>query len=477
MVNAVIYARFSSHSQNEQSIEGQLQACYEFASRNGYTIIHEYIDRALSGTTDKRPEFQKMIDDSSRKQFEFIIVYQLDRFARNRYDSATNKARLKKHGIRVLSARENITDDASGILIEGVLESMAEYYSAELSQKINRGMDLNASKCLSNGGAIPLGFCVDKEKKYQIDKKGAQTVQTIFNMYADGATMKEIIDHLNRLKIKTVRGGNFNKNSLQKILTNKRYIGHYIYKDVDIENGVPRIISDELFERVQSTIEKNRKAPARAKAKEEYLLTTKLVCGLCESPMVGVSAVGRSKTYYYYTCNHSNDANCEKKRISKEILEDLVVTETKKLLTPKTINQIAKKIVDICNSESNTQIIKRLQKLIKDNKKETENLMIALEKGEIVDLITQRIRRKQLERQELEKQLAKETMKHPILTVDEVKFFLNKFKAGDEKSIKYRKSLIDTFVRGIYLQEDKMTILYNVQDGQTFVPFEPKWFL
>lgn len=167
--NIVIYARFSSHNQNEQSIEGQLNACHEFAKRNGYTVIHEYIDRAISGTTDKRPEFLKMVEDSAKKQFKYIIVYQLDRFARNRYDSATYKAKLKKNGVRVLSARENITDDASGILIEGVLESMAEYYSAELSQKIKRGMELNASKCLSTGGNVALGFCVDRGRRFQID--------------------------------------------------------------------------------------------------------------------------------------------------------------------------------------------------------------------------------------------------------------------------------------------------------------------
>lgn len=131
MKNAVIYARFSSHAQNEQSIEGQLAECRAFAERNNLRIVHEYIDRALTGTTDKRPDFLQMIEDSKRKGFQFVIVYQLDRFARNRYDSATYKAKLKKNGVRVLSAKENITDDASGILIEGVLESMAEYYSAE----------------------------------------------------------------------------------------------------------------------------------------------------------------------------------------------------------------------------------------------------------------------------------------------------------------------------------------------------------
>ena len=165
-MNAVIYARFSSHQQNEQSIEGQIKVCREFAQREGYIIVGEYIDRAVSGKTDNRPQFQKMIADSARRSFEVIIVYQIDRFARNRYDSATNKAKLKKNGVRVLSARENISDDASGVLIEGVLESMAEYYSAELSQKIRRGMDLNAEKGFCTGGNVALGYYVDVHKKF-----------------------------------------------------------------------------------------------------------------------------------------------------------------------------------------------------------------------------------------------------------------------------------------------------------------------
>ena len=168
-MNVVIYARYSSDRQTEQSIEGQLKECYEYARRNGYTVIGEYIDRAISGTTDHRPEFLRMIADGDKKTFQAVLVYQLDRFARNRYDSATYKAKLKKNGIRVLSARENISDDASGVLMEAVLEGMAEYYSVELSQKIRRGMNINAEKCLSTGGNVALGFCVDNTKHLQLD--------------------------------------------------------------------------------------------------------------------------------------------------------------------------------------------------------------------------------------------------------------------------------------------------------------------
>ena len=169
-----VVTRFSSHNQTEQSIEGQLKVCYEFAERNGYKVIGEYIDRALTGTSDARPEFQRMIADSAKRQFQAVLVYQLDRFARNRYDSATYKAKLKKNGVKVLSARENISDDASGVLMEAVLEGMAEYYSVELAQKIKRGMELNAEKCLSIGSGVSLGYSIDENKRYVINESEAQ---------------------------------------------------------------------------------------------------------------------------------------------------------------------------------------------------------------------------------------------------------------------------------------------------------------
>ena len=135
-MRAVLYCRYSSEKQTEQSIEGQLAACHDYARQHGYVVVGEYIDRALSAKSDNRPEFLRMIEDSSKKDFDIILVYQLDRFSRNRYDSAVYKTKLKKNGVRVLSARENIADDASGVLMEAVLEGMAEYYSAELSQKV-----------------------------------------------------------------------------------------------------------------------------------------------------------------------------------------------------------------------------------------------------------------------------------------------------------------------------------------------------
>ena len=471
MTNIVIYARFSSHAQNEQSIEGQLKACREYAKQNEYTIIHEYIDRAISGTSDKRPEFQRMIEESAKRRFEYVLVYQLDRFARNRYDSAINKSRLKKNGVRVISARENISDDASGILIEGVLESMAEYYSAELSQKITRGMEINASKCLYTGGRVALGYYIDENKRFQIDQDTSPIVKMIFEMYAKGLTMTEIIRYLNSIELKTSINNEYNKNSLRKILTNKRFTGVYIYKDIEIKGGIPQIITDELFNEVQIKMEKNQKAPARSKAKVDYLLTTKLFCGLCEGAMIGVSGTSKNgKPHYYYSCNASRKKQCAKKNIRKDWLEDLVIKETKKLLTDKKIDKISKEIVAFSENERNTPVIQHLQKSLKENEKATENLIKALEQGQAVDIITERIDKRKAEHIELEKQLAKESFLYPALTIPQVKFFMERFKNGNINDLKYRKSMVDTFIRRINLYEDKMTILYNAQDSQSTLP-------
>ena len=245
IIDVAFYGRFSSHAQNEQSIEGQLNECIEYAKRNGYRIVRQYIDCAMTGKNDNRPEFQRMIEDSKKKLFKYVLVYQLDRFARNRYDSATNKAKLKKNGVRVLSAKENITDDASGILIEGVLESMAEYYSAELSQKIQRGMRLSAEKLKFVAGTRPFGYNRDENLHLVINEVEAPFVEKIYQKYLNGESVKSITEWLNANRLLTPRNLPFARTSLETILTNHKYIGYFTYCDVEIKDAVPRLVSND----------------------------------------------------------------------------------------------------------------------------------------------------------------------------------------------------------------------------------------
>ena len=464
-MNVVIYARYSSHSQTEQSIEGQLHTCYEYAKNNGYLVVGEYIDRAQSGTTDSRAEFQRMIADSDKHTFEGVLVYQLDHFARNRYDSAINKAKLKKNGVRVISARENISDDASGILVEGVLESMAEYYSAELSQKIRRGMELNAQKCLANGSNPGLGYKVDSERRYYVDEEEAKIVREIFERYASGETVADIIRDLNRRKLTTSLGKPFNKNSVHRILNNRRYIGYYLYKGQETPGGMPRIIEDELFERVHYILDRNKKAPARARGREEYLLTTKLFCGYCREMMTGYGGTGKSgKTYHYYACNNFKRRKCKKKVISKEKIEDRVVLECRKLLTDSNIERIAVSVSEVCESNRDTASIKRIRAAIQEADTAIENLWKALERGQAADLITERIEKRQHEKEELQAQLAVEMAKQVTLTAPQVRAYLYSLKQGDKNDENIKRGIINIFLRAVYLYDDRFTLVLNGSD-------------
>lgn len=197
-MKAVIYARYSCDNQREESIEGQLRECTAFAEKNDITILKHYIDRAYSAKTDHRPEFQHMIQDSGKHLFDMVIVWKLDRFSRNRYDSARYKSLLKRNGVKVVSATELISDGAEGIILESVLEGFAEYYSADLAEKVGRGLTENALKRKFNGGPVPLGYVIDAEQHYQLDSLKAPFVLEAFKRYDEGATMKELVTFFKR---------------------------------------------------------------------------------------------------------------------------------------------------------------------------------------------------------------------------------------------------------------------------------------
>ena len=463
-MNVVIYARFSSHSQTEQSIEGQLKVCYEYAQQHNYTVLGEYIDRATSGKfADNRTDFLRMIADSDKHTFEGVLVYQLDRFARNRYDSAIYKSKLKKNGVRVLSAKENITEDASGILIEGVLESMAEYYSVELAQKIHRGMAINAEKCLSNGSNPGLGFKVNKkDRTFYVDEQEAAIVREIFERYAAGETKTEIIRDMQRRRIKTSLGKEFSNNSLSRMLTNKRYIGIYMYKGVETPGGMPRILEDDLFYRVQEIMNRNKTAPARTHGEGEYLLTTKLFCGHCKEMMVGYGGTGKAKKqYHYYICKSARKKKCDKKIVSKSYIENRVIDECLKMLTDDKMKYIAQMVAAECNKSPDNLSIKELKKAIKEVDLAIENLWKGIEQGKSVEMLTERLNQRQAEKEELETQLAIENNKRINLSEAQILAFLDYICEMPMDDVKKRKAIINIFVHSVYLYDDHFTLIIN----------------
>ena len=475
-MDVVIYTRYSSTKQNETSTEAQIKEVCNFCERNNYNVIKIYSDEAITGKTDDRPEFLKMIEDSSKGKFQGIVVYQLDRFARNRYDSAIYKAKLKRNGVKVYSAKENISDDASGIVMESVLEGMAEYYSVELSQKVKRNLELNAEKGFFNGGYAPWGYRVEEvqfsnytKKKLVIDPEIAPVVKEIYEMRASGVKLLDIVDYLNKKGYKTIQGKEFQKTSLQRIFTNKRYIGTSIYNDKEFPNTIPAIIDEELFNKVQEVVNKNKYAPAMAKAKEEYILTTKIFCGHCKEAMTGTCGTSATGVIYnYYICNGVKKKKCHRKNISKKLIEDFVVDECRKILTSKNITMIAKKVYEICKKEnSQSSLLKLLKKQMNTINRNIENLIKAIESGQNADLINDRITENRTKLKEVTKQYETEKSKLVNLSEKQIKYFLMQLKNGNINDLKYRKILVNIFVNRVYVYDKEVTIIFNV--GETAV--------
>ncbi len=474
-MDVVLYMRYSSDRQNEQSIEGQRHEIEKYCQRNGYNIIGEYIDRALTATKDaeKRIEFQRMIRDSEKKLWQAVIVYKLDRFARNRFDSATYKAKLKKNGVRLISATENITDNPEGIILESVLEGMAEFYSKELSQKITRGMHECALKCNSTGGHISLGYKI-VDKKLVIDETKAPIVRKAFSMYAAGFTVADICKSLNNEGYRTKTGSKFNKNSFHTMFKNKKYIGQYKFMDIVIENGVPALIDIETFEKVQERLKKNAQAPARGKAIVDYMLSGKLICGHCNELMIGTASTGHTgKKYFYYTCNGRRRHECKKTPIRKEFIEKAVVEDTIKLLTPDMIEYIADLAMKAAADELKEKtLIPSIENEISNITKSIERLLKLVESGADSTTLVERLNDLERDRRNAEKRLAKEKNSVVELDRDQVIFFLTEFTKGSVDDEDFQRRIIDLLVNSVIVWDDedsgqRITISYNITPKKT----------
>lgn len=469
--NAVIYARYSSHSQTEQSIEGQLRVCHEYAQREGFTIVGEYIDRAISGKTDDRPDFQRMISDSRKRAFQYVIVYKLDRFARNRYDSAIYKHKLKQNGVKVISAMENIGDNPESIILEAVLEASAEYYSLELAQKIKRGMRESALKGQFCGGGIPFGY-KSAGGRLVIDEAKAPFVKKAFEQYAAGVPKKQIIEELNAAGLRNRNGKPFGNTALQVALQSEKYIGILRWNDIVIENGCPALIDRETFDKVQERIKKNKREGGKNKAKIEYLLTGKAFCGYCGETITGVSGTGRhGDIHYYYCCrNRRLRKGCKKAHEKKDFLEWYVVEQTVLyVLTPGRMQEIAAAVVAQYDSEFNSGKVKELErqiaKLDRDIDKYTEMLLDAPKSAR--PRIYEKIETADMQKADLEIDLSKLHIANKIrYTEAEIVAWLKLFCKGDLFDMEFRRRIIDTFINSVYLYDDRVVVFYNIRGGK-----------
>ena len=472
-MTAVIYARYSSDNQREESIEGQIRECTAYAEKNGITVVKHYIDRALSAKTDNRPDFQQMIKDSEKRLFDIVLVWKLDRFARNRYDSAHYEYQLERNHVKLVSATEPISDSPAGIMVKSMLTGMAEYYSAELSEKVVRGMTENVLKGKYNGGTIPIGFKVDEEKFFQIDPLKAPFVVEAFQRYNDGATMKELMNWLNDSGVTTNRNQKFTYNSVQKLLTNKRYIGENHFKDIVMPDSIPAIVDKDLFEEVQQKIKKNSRAPARHKAEDDYLLTTKLFCGMCGAMMFGECGTGRNKVvHHYYKCATAKRfKTCKKKTVRKEWLEDLVIAETMKLIQDDAvIDAIVAEVMELQDQENTT--LPLLEKQMREVENGIENMLNAIQAGVLTNSTKSRLEKLEAQQKELEVRIAEEKIARPRLSENQVRFWLTRFRKLDPNVKSHRETLINTFVNAVYLYDEKVLITFNYKDGTKTITFD-----
>ena len=465
-MTAVIYARYSSDNQREESIEGQIRECTAYAEKNGITVVKHYIDRALSAKTDNRPDFQQMIKDSEKRLFDIVLVWKLDRFARNRYDSAHYEYQLERNHVKLVSATEPISDSPAGIMVKSMLTGMAEYYSAELSEKVVRGMTENVLKGKYNGGTIPIGFKVDEEKFFQVDPLKAPFVVEAFQRYNDGATMKELMNWLNDSGVTTNRNQKFTYNSVQTLLTNKRYIGENHFKDIVMPDSIPAIVDKNLFEEVQQKIKKNSRAPARHKAEDDYLLTTKLYCGKCGSFMVGESGTSHTmKVHRYYRCvNTKKKKLCDKKAVKKDWIEDLVVNYTMKaIMNDEVMERLIDTLMELQKKESTD--LPLLKKQLAETEKGINNMLNAIQAGIFTPSTKQRLDELEETKSQLEVSILQEEMHKPLLTREQIAFFIYRFRKFDVTKREQRQRLIDSFVNAVYLYEDKIILTFNYKDG------------
>lgn len=369
---AVAYARFSSENQRDESIDAQMRAINKFAEEQEIEIIKTYEDRAFSATTDDRPGFLKMIDESCILPIDYVIVHKSDRFARNRYDSAIYKRQLSKNGIRVLSVLENFGDGPEAIMFESIIEGYNEFYSANLSREVAKGMKENAYSCKYNGGGVPLGYTIDENQNFVIDKKTKPAVEIIFNDYAKGYKAVEICNKLNKKGFRTQSGKEFARTSLNRILNNEKYIGIYKTKikgeTIVIENGIPSIIDEELFYKVQS-LRKNKSFKSSKSTRYTYLLTGILKHD-CGHMVRGDSGTGRhGTTYNYYHCPNCN------RRINASKIDNLFLEVFEKLLfTKENIDKLVEYMYNYFSKHSGYGSIEKYNAEIKEMDKQIDNV-------------------------------------------------------------------------------------------------------
>lgn len=470
---AVAYARYSSAGQRDVSIEQQLADIRAFAKREGYTLVHEYADHARSGfkNATARTAFQSMMSAAESGTFDTVLAWKVDRFGRNREDSAIYKGKLRRFGVKVVYAMEPIPDGSAGVLLEGMLEATAEWYSRTLSENVTRGMHDNARRCLYNGTRM-IGYVRGPDGRYAIQPDEAAVVRHVFDLYCSGYSTIRICRQLNDQGIRTARNKTFQPESLMRILTNERYTGVYIWGDIRVPGGMPAIIDQSTFEEAQ----RMRKKTARhvEQGAVDYLLTGKAFCGLCGAAMIGDSGTSKDGTrHHYYTCqSRKARKGCPKKSLPKDYLESLVVDFVlDHVLSEENIGRTADAIMALQEEEMKSSPLASMEAEYRETKKKIDNINNAIAAG-IWNSSTSAML-KDLEDAADSLRQSVEMLRYSqsqLLDRDRVIFFLHRFTKSDRSDPLLRRHVIDTFLNTVYVFDDHLDIVTNNREGNERFP-------
>ena len=496
MNRAVVYARFSSDNQRDESIDAQLRAINEYADKNNIKIVNQFIDRAKSATSDKRPEFQNMIKfcEADTTGISMVIVHKLDRFSRDKYDSAMYKQKLKVKGIRVVSVLENLDNSPESLILESVIEGMAQYYSANLAREVAKGQRENGLRAMHNGGDAPLGYDVTNDKRYAINKEEAQAVKIIFDMYVNGYSYSNIIDKLNDLGYKTKRGNKFGKNSLHGILSNEKYTGVYVFNKtqrkgingkrnghkqksedeiIKVEGGMPQIIGKDIFIQAQEMMQKRKKAPGSHKAITLYLLTGIIKCCECGHAMQGNKRKDKyGNDYISYRCGcRKQKRDCKNKEIKREYLEEFVLTELEEhVLNDNAIPALSKELNERLKTKSNDnhEMLNNLRNKLDKVNKEIENILTAIMSGIMNSMLKDKL--DELEQVKLnldlkinELSIESNSVESVDITEDQIRNMFGRFKEFVlTRNLPECKKFISDYVKEVVVYRDHVEVIFNV---------------
>lgn len=491
---AVCYARVSTEMQNESSIDAQIYGVKEYCEKHGYCLVNTYIDFGISGTTDQRPQFQQMIEDGKKGQFDAVIVHKGDRFARSRNLSSTYKEILAKNNIEYISVTECFGNEPESVLLEGLTEAMAEYYSRNLAREVRKGLLQKARDCLYTGGNRPLGYEVDPEtQKFVLarNEDEIKTVQLIFQMKKENYGYAEIIHSLEEKGLnKSKKGNPLSKSAINWLLHNERYTGLYVYdrlaakgvngrnghefKNEDemirIEGGMPQIIDQQTFDEVQEIMTKNRKRNGRFRKKHPVLLTGLMECE-CGYSYISCYRKERPghKAYSSYHCgyksSHKTDC-CENKGIEQTTLDDGILDLLYQNLY-EDIPSITKKLNDYRQEKIDSLggDLQTLKKQITANEIKVKNIVEAIAQGMSNPAIFDRIEELELERDHLENKLteASKVDNTNEISEGEVRSILEKTKElVRTKNIPEVQRFIHKYIHKVVVYKDSVKVTFNV---------------